>query len=164
MMAKYGANLFMLNLSPGGTGFAVPRSQYPSVADVLDGLVVPINGTIYVIQIGHPSKQVETQAALLEPLGNVQRVRVELTEGCSMVSMIGHEYMQQAGLFRKVLELEPDAYTKSWSLLYLGRLADSQQRHDEAVEHYKAALAVAGVPDSVRKAAEQGINEAFIKK
>ena len=26
------------------------------------------------------------------------------------------------GLFRKVLELEPDAYTKSWSLLYLGRL------------------------------------------
>lgn len=67
-------------------------------------------------------------------------------------------------LFRKVLELEPDAYTKSWSLLYLGRLADSQQRHDEAVEHYKAALAVAGVPDSVRKAAEQGINEAFIKK
>src|SRR5579883_901362 len=67
-------------------------------------------------------------------------------------------------LFRKVLELEPDGYTKSWSLLYLGRLADSQQRHDEAVEHYKAALAVAGVPDSVRKAAEQGLSEAYIKK
>ncbi len=67
-------------------------------------------------------------------------------------------------LFRKVLELEPDAYTKSWSLLYLGRLADSQQRHDEAVEHYKAALAVDGVPDSVKKAAEQGLQEAFIRK
>jgi tetratricopeptide (TPR) repeat protein len=81
-------------------------------------------------------------------------------------------------LFRKVLELEPDAETKSWSLLYLGRLADSQsqgllklgreadakERHDEAVENYKAALAVEGVPDTVRKAAEQGIKETFVKK
>jgi tetratricopeptide (TPR) repeat protein len=67
-------------------------------------------------------------------------------------------------LFRKVLELEPDASTKAWSLLYLGRLADSQQQHEEAVEHYKAALAVQGAPDSVRKAAEQGLKEAFIKK
>jgi aspartate kinase len=108
LMAKYGVNLFMLNLSPGGTGFAVPRSRYPNVADVLDGLVIPLNGTVYVMQIGHPSKQVETQAALLEPLGNVQRVRAELTESCSMVSMIGHEYMQQPGLFRTVLGLLHD--------------------------------------------------------
>ena len=67
-------------------------------------------------------------------------------------------------LFHKVLELEPDASTKAWSLLYLGRLADSQQRHDEAVEHYKAALAVEGVPETVRKNAEQGIKEGFSKK
>jgi len=81
-------------------------------------------------------------------------------------------------LFRKVLELEPDAPTKAWSLLYLGRLADSQaaalssagqsadaqQRRDEAVEHYKSALAVPDVPDSVRTAAEKGLKQAFIKK
>jgi tetratricopeptide (TPR) repeat protein len=67
-------------------------------------------------------------------------------------------------LFRKVLELEPDPDTKSWSLLYLGRLADSQKLHDEAVEHYKAALAVEGAPESVRKAAEQGLKEAYVKK
>lgn len=105
MMSKYGANLFMLNVSPGGTGFAIPRSQYPNVSDVLDGLVVPIEGTVYLIQIGHPSKKVETQASLLEGLGKVHRVRAELTEGCSMVSVIGHEYMQQAGLFLNVLRL-----------------------------------------------------------
>ncbi|HTQ09154.1 MAG TPA: ACT domain-containing protein, partial [Fimbriimonadaceae bacterium] len=105
LAAKYGANLFMLNLSPGGTGFAVPRSQYPSLSDLLDGLVLPINEAVYVIQLGHASRQVETQSALLDPLGNVKRIRAELTEGCSMVSMIGHEYMQQAGLFRKVLGL-----------------------------------------------------------
>ncbi len=67
-------------------------------------------------------------------------------------------------LFRKVLELEPDPETKSWSLLYLGRLADSQKLHEEAVEHYKAALAVEGAPESVRKAAEQGLKEAYVKK
>src|SRR5207249_599047 len=109
LMAKYGANLFMLNLSPGGTGFAVPRSQFPMVQELLDGLVMPIADTVYVLQLGHPSRQVETQAALLESLGNVQRVRAELTEGCSMVSVIGHEYMQQPGLFRTVLELLNDA-------------------------------------------------------
>jgi tetratricopeptide (TPR) repeat protein len=67
-------------------------------------------------------------------------------------------------LFRKVLELEPDPETKSWSLLYLGRLADSQNLHDEAVEHYQAALAIEGAPETVRKAAEQGLKEAFVKK
>jgi tetratricopeptide (TPR) repeat protein len=67
-------------------------------------------------------------------------------------------------LFRKVLELEPDAYTKSWSLLYLARLADSQGEREEAQERYKAALAVEGAPESVRKAAEKGLKEAFDKK
>jgi tetratricopeptide (TPR) repeat protein len=67
-------------------------------------------------------------------------------------------------LFRKVIELEPDAVTKSWSLLYLGRLADSQGNREEAQEHYKAALAVDGAPDSVRQSAEKGIKEAFTNK
>jgi tetratricopeptide (TPR) repeat protein len=67
-------------------------------------------------------------------------------------------------LFRKVLELDPDAETKSWSLLYLGRLADSQGDREQAQQHYKAALAVQGVPDSVRQSAEKGLKEAFTKK
>ncbi len=68
-------------------------------------------------------------------------------------------------LFRKVLELEPDAYTKSWSLLYLARLYESQpDGREEALNYYKAALAVEGVPDSVREAAQKGLKEAFDKK
>ena len=67
-------------------------------------------------------------------------------------------------LFRKVLELEPDVTTKSWSLLYLGRLADSQGDREQALEHYKAALAVPEVPDEVREAAEQGLKEPPTKK
>ena len=66
-------------------------------------------------------------------------------------------------LFRKVLELEPDAETKAWSFLYLGRLADSQGERDQAVENYKGALAVEGVPDPVRQAAQKGLEDAFKK-
>jgi len=66
-------------------------------------------------------------------------------------------------LFRKVLELQPDGETKSWSLLYLARLADSQGDRDQAVEHYRAALAVQDAPDSVRQAAQKGVAEAFKK-
>lgn len=112
MMAKYGVNMFMLNLSPSGTGFAVPRSQYSLVENILDGLVVPLGETektIHLFQIGAASREVETQAELLTNLGTVRRVRAELTEGCTMVSLIGHEYMQQAGLFYAVLKTLADA-------------------------------------------------------
>lgn len=113
VMAHFGANLFMLNLSPMGTGFAVPRSQYPMLRDVLDGLTVPIPGDSknnYLFQIGQKaSRKVDTQAELLQPLGNVKRVVAELTEGCSMVSVIGHEYLQQAGVFLRVLKTLDEA-------------------------------------------------------
>lgn len=105
MMERYGVNLYMVNLSPDGIGFAVPRDQYPLVADLLDGLVVPMpDGAVYLFQVGQASKEVETQAALLSPLGHVQRVVADLTEGCTMVSLIGHETMQQPGLFYSVLK------------------------------------------------------------
>jgi aspartate kinase len=103
-MAKFGIGLHMLNLSPGSTGFAVTRDQYGIVEDVLDGLVVPVAGRIYVIQIGQAaSREVETQVALLGTLGEVHRVPAQLTEGCTMVSLVGHEYMQQPGVFLAVL-------------------------------------------------------------
>lgn len=114
MMAAQGVNLFVLNLSPSSTGFAVPRSQYPMVEDLLDGLVAPLDSgggrTVYLFQIGQqPSRAVQTQAGLLAPMGNVVNVTATLTEGCTVVSMIGHEYMQQPGLFANVLRTFTEA-------------------------------------------------------
>ena len=106
-MARYGVNLHMLDISPSSTGFAVPRAQYPTVQDVLDGLVIPVEGEprrLYLFQVGQEaSREVETQAALLTPLGEIRRVPAQLTEACTMVSLVGHEYMQQSGLFLNVL-------------------------------------------------------------
>jgi len=104
--------------------------------------------------------------AFLQILKDTQQkpVHAKAYYGLARIAVLERDPELGDRLFRKVLELEPDASTKAWSLLYLGRLADSQQRHEEAVEHYQAALAVPGVPDPVRKAAEQGLKEAFVKK
>ena len=109
-MAHYGFNLFMMNLSPSGTGFAVPRAQFATLAGILDSLVIPVENQIFLLQIGaNPSKDVENQLRLLSPMGNVKAVIAELTEGCTMVSLVGHEYMQQPGVFFEVLTTLQDA-------------------------------------------------------
>jgi len=64
-------------------------------------------------------------------------------------------------LFQKTLESSPDDETKSWAFLYLGRLADTANRRDEAVTNYRSALAVQGAPASVKSAAEKGLQQSF---
>jgi len=83
--------------------------------------------------------------------------------GLARVAVLQRDPETGDRLFRKVLELQPDSETKSWSLLYLARLADSQGNRDQAVENYKAALAIPDAPDSVRQAAQKGVDEAFKK-
>ncbi len=85
--------------------------------------------------------------------------------GLARVALLENDPDTAERLFHKVLELDPDPGTKSWSLLYLGRLSDNMQGgREQAQEFYKAVLAVAGVPDQVRQAAEQGLNQAFTNK
>jgi TolA-binding protein len=84
--------------------------------------------------------------------------------GLARVAVLQRDPETGDRLFRKALETGPDAETQAWCLLYLARLADSQQNRDEAVEFYKAALAVEGVPDTVRQAAEKGLQEAFTNR
>ena len=83
--------------------------------------------------------------------------------GLARVAVLQRDPETGDRLFRKVLELEADAETKSWSWLYLARLADSQGNRDQAVENYKAALAIPDAPDSVRQAAQKGVEGAFKK-
>jgi tetratricopeptide (TPR) repeat protein len=95
----------------------------------------------------------------------VKTLHAKAYYGLARIDVLEKQPEMAFELFHKVLELEPDAYTKSWSLLYLARLAASQDdRQDEAQEYYKAALAVEGAPDSVRQAAEKGLKEALSKK
>jgi tetratricopeptide (TPR) repeat protein len=64
-------------------------------------------------------------------------------------------------LFEKTLDLSPDDATKSWAHLYLARLADARGDRAAAETSYRAALAVAGAPESVKSAAEKGLAQPF---
>ncbi len=83
--------------------------------------------------------------------------------GLARVALSERDPERADQLFRKVLELEPDASTQSWSLVYLGKLADSQGEAEPAKEFYKQALAVAGLPDQVKREAQQGQAGAFFR-
>ena len=48
-----------------------------------------------------------------------------------------------------------------WSHIYLGRMYDVEGKRDLAVLEYRAALAVAGAPDTARAAAQSGIEAGY---
>jgi aspartate kinase len=112
-LAQFGINLFMINMSPDSIGFAVSREQFPEVQDMFDALVLPVDEsgkTIYLIQSGEEaSRAFSTQLKLLSALGNTQVIKLRITEGCTMVSVVGQSTMQQPGLFYKVLSALTEA-------------------------------------------------------
>ncbi len=55
----------------------------------------------------------------------------------------------------------PDPANLSWSHIYLGRMYDVEGKRDLAVLEYRAALAVAGAPESARTAAQHGIETGY---
>ena len=63
-------------------------------------------------------------------------------------------------LFEKTLELSPETETRSWALVYLGRLSYTGCDPEAAIEHYKKVIAMEGAPANARKAAEDGIRDA----
>jgi hypothetical protein len=62
-----------------------------------------------------------------------------------------------------VLKTAKDPHTQAWAHIYLGRLYDTKEpaERDNALKQYKTALAVAGIPQDARAAAEKGLTTAF---
>lgn len=108
MMANCDINLYMVNLSGEGTGFGVTRQQLGAVQELLDAMVIPVDSgdrSVHIIQFGSkPSQAVTIQRELLGSLGNLRTIHVESTEGCTMVSLVGDEFMRRPGLYAGVLE------------------------------------------------------------
>jgi aspartate kinase len=102
-------NVYMTNLGPTSIGFAVERMFYSDVQDMLDALVLPMPGdsrVVYLVQSSNePSRALETQRKLLEPLGEVRELKFEVNEGCTMVSLVAYDYLQQPGVFYRVISL-----------------------------------------------------------
>jgi tetratricopeptide (TPR) repeat protein len=93
------------------------------------------------------------------------------TYGLAVASALQGRPDQARELFTKVIAAaqnpladpnsHPDPSNLSWSHIYLGRMYDVEGKRDLAVLEYRAALAVAGAPDSARTAAQRGIEAGY---
>ena len=93
------------------------------------------------------------------------------TYGLAVASALQGKPDQARELFTKVIAAsqnplagpgaQPDPGNLSWSHIYLGRMYDVEGKRDLAVVEYRAALAVAGAPDSARTAAQRGIESGY---
>ena len=100
-LASNDLSLYMLDMSPSGIGFGIPVSEYPLVKDLFDGLVLSIEGTdaFLMLQVGRKaSKEVEAQAEVLGRTRKVARVVADITQYCTMVSVIGRRLVAEPGM------------------------------------------------------------------
>jgi tetratricopeptide (TPR) repeat protein len=81
--------------------------------------------------------------------------------GLARIAALDHDPELAEKLFEKTLEMSPDDETRSWAYLYLGRLSDAAGERQQAEKNYRAALAVRGVPEQVKAAAEKGLAQPF---
>ncbi|HTY83165.1 MAG TPA: hypothetical protein VMB19_03055 [Silvibacterium sp.] len=63
--------------------------------------------------------------------------------------------------FRETIRLSSDPRMLAWSHIYLGRILDVQDKRDEALIEYKAALAMRDTQPDTRTAAENGVKQPF---
>ena len=111
ILARNSFNLFVVSVSQVHLGFAVPRDQYLGLRDLIDSLVVPRQDEaqgVYLFQVGPPSKSVNTQAELLHTQGEIIKVLADVTEGCTMVSVVGREFVIRSGVFYRILKALDD--------------------------------------------------------
>jgi tetratricopeptide (TPR) repeat protein len=83
--------------------------------------------------------------------------------GLARIAALNKDPETAEKLFQRVLELQPDPQTKAWTLVYLGRLADAAGERGNAVESYRAALAVEGASEGAKEAARLGLKQSYAR-
>lgn len=89
--------------------------------------------------------------------------------GLAMASVLQGDAEHARALFEQVVsaakaasaEMRPDPNVLAWSHIYLGRMHDLEDDRQQAVEEYRAALAVGNAPEGARSAAQNGIEQAY---
>jgi len=66
------------------------------------------------------------------------------------------------GYFERALQMAHEPKVIAWSHIYLGRIFDLKEERDVAVDHYRAALEVAGITlPEAKLAAQRGIDQPY---
>ena len=90
--------------------------------------------------------------------------------GLAIASLLGGNATRARELFEQVVSgasgagdsaAHSDPVALAWSHIYLGRMHDLDGDRDQALADYRAALAVSGLPEEARSAAQRGIEQSY---
>ena len=101
----------------------------------------------------------DTYAAVLKETDS-QPYHAKAYYGMARIAAVKTEFELSVKLFEKTLDLSPETETRSWALVYLGRLSYTGCDPEAAIGYYKQVLAMEGAPANARKAAEEGTKDA----
>lgn len=122
ILQQAGVPLYLNSTDGPSFSFAVAREHLSQIRDALDGLVVPLAGTdgcgpgearalapgrAYLLGLGDGSAAFETQKRLLVRLGEtlpVREVRAQITENCTVISVIASQFRGVPGVMALILE------------------------------------------------------------
>ena len=79
--------------------------------------------------------------------------------GLARIALLSKDPEDAEKLFTKVLELQPEASVKAWSLVYLGKLSLAAGETQAAVRFFQSALQVDGASPKAREEAQKGVQE-----
>lgn len=115
ILQREGIAIHLTNTATDAFAFAVAREHLPRLRELMDGLALPIDvgvrrqppfGRIYLLGIGAGGRGFDAQRNLLEKAsGYVQilPVEAEVTENCTMVSVIASGFEGQPGILVRML-------------------------------------------------------------
>ena len=89
--------------------------------------------------------------------------------GLAVASVLQGDAERAITLFNQVVaaahsdqpQMRPEPSTLAWSHIYLGRLYDVHEDREQALQEYRAALAVENAAETARSAAQRGIDQAY---
>lgn len=89
--------------------------------------------------------------------------------GLAVASVLQGDAEHAQALFEQVVaaaqvespQMRPDPGVLAWSHIYLGRIHDLEEDREQALQEYRAALAVENASETARSAAQSGIAQAY---
>ena len=96
-------------------------------------------------------------AALADPQQDHARALFILARAATL----GRDMQGARTYFERTLEVAREPRMVAWSHIYLGRILDLQESREEALKHYRAALAAGDDKPDTKNAAERGLHQPY---
>ncbi len=96
-----------------------------------------------------------------EALANPQQDRARALFILARAATLGRDMPGARTYFERTLEVAREPRMVAWSHIYLARILDLQERREEALKHYRAALAAGDDKPDTKAAAERGLQQPY---